>query len=199
MEREVLLIFGEEGTTGRERCERKGEIDVEHRRWARIPRGGAHRQVRERATRRASRAVAREVRHVQRVHRRSSPRRHHRVAPHPGNLPRRGLPRRRRPSSSARAPRCSCCPRSPPPAPRPRPPAPCLPCCRRPAPAPAVVRSHRRLTTRALGTTPRRRVWRQVIKLALLALVVVCQPWWWNVGDLNARPTPPKATAANAK
>jgi hypothetical protein len=78
---------------------------------------------------------------------------------------------------------------APPPAPAP---------LERPAPAPAVVRSHRRLTTRALGT-PRRRVWRHVIKLALLALVVVCQPWWWNVGDLNARPTPPKTTTANAK
>jgi hypothetical protein len=59
------------------------------------------------------------------------------------------------------------------------------------------VRSHRRLTVRAVAK-PRRRVWRQVIKLALLALVVVCQPWWWNVGDLNARPTPPTPAAAPA-
>jgi len=58
-----------------------------------------------------------------------------------------------------------------------------------PAPAPpVVVRSHRRLRVNAVAT-PRRRVWRHVIKLALLALVVVCQPWWWNVGDLTARPT----------
>jgi hypothetical protein len=65
----------------------------------------------------------------------------------------------------------------------------------RPALAPAVVRSHRRLTTRALAA-PRWRVWRQVIKLALLTLVVLCQPWWWNVGDLNARPPPTTTTAA---
>jgi hypothetical protein len=45
---------------------------------------------------------------------------------------------------------------------------------------------------------PRRRVWGKVIKLALLALVVLCQPWWWNVGDLNARPTPPTPAAAAA-
>jgi hypothetical protein len=69
------------------------------------------------------------------------------------------------------------------------------PAVERPAPAPAVVRSHRRLTTRALAE-PRRRVWRQVIKLALLALVVVCQPWWWNIGDLHARPTARTTTAA---
>ena len=75
-------------------------------------------------------------------------------------------------------------------APAPPPPAAVEP----PAPPPAVVRSHRRLTTHALAR-PRRRVWRQVIKLALLALVVVCQPWWWNVGDLSAHATPP-ATAA---
>jgi hypothetical protein len=59
-----------------------------------------------------------------------------------------------------------------------------------PAPVPTaaeapVVRTHRRLTARALAK-PRRRVWRHVVKLALLALVVLCQPWWWNVGDLSA-------------
>jgi hypothetical protein len=58
-----------------------------------------------------------------------------------------------------------------------------------------MVRSHRRLTTRAVAK-PRRRVWKHVFKLALLALVVFCQPWWWNIGDLNSRPTPPPATAA---
>jgi len=88
-------------------------------------------------------------------------------------------------------------PSEPPPPPAvvveaPTPPPP--PVVDRQAPAPAVVRSHRRLTTRALAK-PRRRVWRQVIKLTLLALVMVCQPWWWNVGDLTAHATPP-ATAA---
>jgi hypothetical protein len=62
----------------------------------------------------------------------------------------------------------------------------------RAAPAPttppavaSVVRTHRRIAARAIAT-PRRRVWRHVVKLALLALVVLCQPWWWNVGDLTA-------------
>jgi hypothetical protein len=64
--------------------------------------------------------------------------------------------------------------------------------------AATVVRSHRRISARAT-VKPRRRVWRQVIKLALLALVVLCQPWWWNVGDLNARPTAPAAPAAATK
>jgi hypothetical protein len=89
-------------------------------------------------------------------------------------------------------------PSEPPPAPSvvveaPAPLAP--PAVERPAPAPAVVRSHRRLTTRAL-VKPRLRVWRHVIKLGLLALVVVCQPWWWNVGDLHARTPARTATAA---
>lgn len=58
-----------------------------------------------------------------------------------------------------------------------------------PDPAPPavslVVRTHRRIAARAIAK-PRRRVWRHVVKLALLALVVLCQPWWWNVGDLTA-------------
>lgn len=61
-------------------------------------------------------------------------------------------------------------------------------------PAPVVVRTHRRLTARAMAARPRRRVWRHVLKLALLALVVVCQPWWWNVGDLTAHHAPATLT-----
>ena len=61
-----------------------------------------------------------------------------------------------------------------------------------PAREAVVVRSHRRISTR-IAVKPRRRVWRQVFKLALLALVVLCQPWWWNVGDLHARPPAPKS------
>jgi hypothetical protein len=80
----------------------------------------------------------------------------------------------------------------PPPAPAPTPAV-----VESPALVPAVARSHRRITSRTLGS-PRWRRWRQVIKLALLALVVFCQPWWWNVGDLNARPTPPTAPATAA-
>jgi hypothetical protein len=84
---------------------------------------------------------------------------------------------------------------APPPAPAP---APTPAVVETPALVPAVARSHRRITTRAVGS-PRWRRWKQVIKLALLALVVFCQPWWWNVGDLNARPRPPTppATAAH--
>lgn len=75
-----------------------------------------------------------------------------------------------------------------PPAPAVTPPAPSPePAHARPSP---VVRSHRRLTARALARPRRRRVWRHVFKLALLALVVVCQPWWWNVGDLTAHHAP---------
>jgi hypothetical protein len=59
------------------------------------------------------------------------------------------------------------------------------------------VRSHRRLTTRVVAK-PRRRIRRQVFRLVLLALVVLCQPWWWNIGDLNSRPTPPAPTAPAA-
>ncbi len=70
--------------------------------------------------------------------------------------------------------------------PEPEPPA--------PAPPSPVVRSHRRLTVRAMAKPRRRRVWRHVFKLALLALVVVSQPWWWNIGDLTAHHAP--ATAA---
>jgi hypothetical protein len=55
-----------------------------------------------------------------------------------------------------------------------------------------VVRTQPRISTHP-ATKPRRRVWRHVVKLALLALVVVCQPWWWNVGDLNAHRTAPLA------
>lgn len=60
---------------------------------------------------------------------------------------------------------------------------------------PAVERSHRRIRARAVAR-PRRRVWRHVFKLALLALVVLCQPWWWNIGDLSSRPMPTTTTAA---
>ncbi len=63
-------------------------------------------------------------------------------------------------------------------------------------PVPIVERSHRRIRARAVAK-PRRRVWRHVFKLALLALVVLCQPWWWNIGDLSSRrPPPPTTTAA---
>ena len=55
----------------------------------------------------------------------------------------------------------------------------------RPTVAAPVVRTHRRISARAVAKR-RRSVWRHVVKLALLALVVVCQPWWWNVGDLHA-------------
>lgn len=94
------------------------------------------------------------------------------------------------PQEPAPAPRAA--PTAPPPAPAgvaevtPPPPA-----------AAPVVRTHRRLSARAL-VQPRRRVWRHVVKLALLALVVVCQPWWWNVGDLTAAHRGP-ATVTTAK
>lgn len=88
------------------RCERKGEIDVEHRRWARIPRGGAHRQIRRRAAGRAPRAVAREVHHV------------HRVAPDPdtcraetshADVARVPRQEHRRARAALRAPAGTCC------------------------------------------------------------------------------------------
>ncbi|HEY8090354.1 MAG TPA: hypothetical protein VIF09_20975 [Polyangiaceae bacterium] len=45
---------------------------------------------------------------------------------------------------------------------------------RRPRPAPARPRTRRRPLLKA------------TLKLALLAVVVACQPWWWNVGDVQA-------------
>ena len=57
-----------------------------------------------------------------------------------------------------------------------------------------VVAVPRRRKARALArrTAPRWAVMRFFAKLALLALVVACQPWWWNVGDLHpARVTAP--------
>jgi hypothetical protein len=97
-------------------------------------------------------------------------------------------------------------PAPPPVAPAPPPMGPAPAPAVQPAPAPTqpaareatVVRSHRRISARAT-VKPRRRIWWRVIKLALLALVVLCQPWWWNVGDLNARPTPPTAPTAATK
>jgi hypothetical protein len=52
--------------------------------------------------------------------------------------------------------------------------------------APPVRRPRRAAVVRA--RTVRRSLSRHVLKLALLGLVVFCQPWWWNVGDLHARP-----------
>lgn len=65
------------------------------------------------------------------------------------------------------------------------PPPPAAPVPAPPAASAPVVRTHRRIAARAIAR-PRRKAWRQVLKLALLALVVLCQPWWWNVGDLGA-------------
>jgi hypothetical protein len=54
----------------------------------------------------------------------------------------------------------------------------------KPSQQPTVVITHRRV----------RRVSRSVLRrrlftLALLGLVVACQPWWWNVGDLHSHPS----------
>jgi hypothetical protein len=63
-----------------------------------------------------------------------------------------------------------------------------------PIAAPAVARAPRRRKARAVAAakTRRRPVLKFFFKLALLAIVVACQPWWWNVGDLHsARSTAP--------
>ena len=56
-----------------------------------------------------------------------------------------------------------------------------------PVVAPATARASRRPKARASAAKTRRRpVLKFFFKLALLAIVVACQPWWWNVGDLHA-------------
>lgn len=49
-----------------------------------------------------------------------------------------------------------------------------------------VARPRRTTATRS-GVIRRPSAWRHVVKLALLAMVVASQPWWWNVGDLHGR------------
>lgn len=49
-----------------------------------------------------------------------------------------------------------------------------------------AVRTRPRISARPDARPRRARI--RVLKLALLALVVACQPWWWNVGDVSAHP-----------
>lgn len=49
-----------------------------------------------------------------------------------------------------------------------------------------AVHARTRAATRSV-VIRRRSAWRHVLKLALLAMVVASQPWWWNVGDLHGR------------
>jgi hypothetical protein len=95
--------------------------------------------------------------------------------------------------------------------PAPPPPVPCLPAAAptsppaaapRAIPVPALVpfaapRNHPRTREVSARVVVRRGAFRRrLLTLGLLGLVVACQPWWWNVGDLRSRPS---AIAASRK
>jgi len=85
-------------------------------------------------------------------------------------------------------------------------PAPAMEVPRRPQATTVIVErraASRRRPARSKLAAPslwsRRWSWveRRVLALALLALVVASQPWWWNVGDVRSSPPPVKAQAAS--
>jgi hypothetical protein len=49
-------------------------------------------------------------------------------------------------------------------------------------------RSGRRIAPSARAARRRGFVQRRLLALALLGVVIACQPWWWNVGDLRTHP-----------
>jgi hypothetical protein len=57
----------------------------------------------------------------------------------------------------------------------------------RPRAVPARIRRMRASRARPRVTPQRGFLRRRLFALALLGAVVMCQPWWWNVGDLRGR------------
>jgi hypothetical protein len=211
MEREVLLNSHQEGTTGRE------DVSERERSMPSTAEGRAFREEDPTGRFESEQLDALRARSLEKSSMfngaADGPRSDSITAAHP--IPRPPAPRPPTPTSPeflGKSTAVLVLPSQPPPpaplalAPAPAPAAPAIeveaptpPLAPVPAPAPpipAVARSHRRISARAHTlVTPRRRIWRHVIKLALLAVVVVCQPWWWNVGDLTARPPAPTTAA----